>query len=79
MKTPMSNLELPKDQLQDPETSNVQEKEANACIGVGASVGALGAGAAALGAVCPVCFIVAPALVGIGLYQRNRSKKNQGS
>ncbi len=48
-----------------------QVSDANSCILLGAGVGALGAGAAlAAGAVCPVCVVVSPALVGLGLVRR---------
>ena len=48
-----------------------QTAEANTCVALGAGVGVMGAaGAAISGAVCPLCVIVAPALVGYGLYAR---------
>ena len=48
-----------------------EKAEANSCIALGGGVAALGAGAAALsGAVCPICIVVAPGLVGAGLYKR---------
>jgi hypothetical protein len=52
-----------------------KEREANTCIGLGLGVGALGATAAAVsGAVCPLCIVIAPALVGFGLVRRIISK-----
>lgn len=50
-------------------------REANQCIGVGLGVGGLGAGAAlALGATCPLCLVVAPGLVGLGLLKRRSAR-----
>ncbi len=55
-------------------------KEANQCIGIGAGVGAIGVGAALItGAVCPICYIAAPALLGIGFFARNKAMKEQRS
>ncbi len=39
---------------------------------MGASVGALGLVGAVIGAVCPVCVVVTPALVGLGAVQKVR-------
>ena len=44
--------------------------EANKCLAIGAGVGALGVGAAlATGAVCPICFVVAPGIIGAGAFK----------
>lgn len=40
---------------------------------MGLSVGALGVAGAALGAVCPVCVVATPALLGFGLVQKLRA------
>ena len=40
---------------------------------IGASVGAIGLAGAALGAVCPVCVVATPALLGLGLVQKLRA------
>jgi hypothetical protein len=40
---------------------------------IGASVGALGLAGAALGAVCPLCVVATPALLGLGALQKLRS------
>jgi hypothetical protein len=40
---------------------------------MGFSVGALGVAGAAFGAVCPVCVVATPALLGIGLVQKLRA------
>lgn len=51
-------------------------RDANICMAIGAGVGAMGIGSAALlGAVCPACVFVAPALLGIGAVRRGVYKK----
>ena len=53
-------------------------KDANACIAIGAGVGALGAaGAMVAGAVCPLCIFVAPGLIGVGAYKRWKAKRGK--
>lgn len=54
-------------------------RDANSCMAIGVGVGAVGAGAAALaGAVCPLCVVIAPALVGAGALKRYRLKNKKG-
>lgn len=49
-------------------------RDANSMIASGIGVGVLGAVAAAIsGAVCPVCIVAVPALVGAGAYKRWRA------
>jgi hypothetical protein len=51
-------------------------RDGNTCIGMGVGLGAISAGAAAItGAVCPICYVAVPALLGMGLYERNQGKK----
>ena len=46
-------------------------RDANSCIAFGASLGAIGTGTALLaGATCPLCVVVAPALIGYGVWKR---------
>lgn len=53
---------------QDARDANQRYKEH---VGAGIGLGLLSAGAAvAVGAVCPLCVVAVPALVGSGLYQR---------
>jgi hypothetical protein len=53
-----------------------ERRDANAMIAGGVGVGALGAVLAALGgAVCPVCVVAAPALVGVGAFKRWRARR----
>ena len=44
----------------------------NDLLRIGLSVGAIGLAGAALGAVCPVCVVATPALVGLGAVQKLR-------
>lgn len=54
------------------------KKEGNICIGTGLGVGALGAaGAAVLGAVCPVCIVATPLLIGAGVVQHIRARRSE--
>ena len=55
-----------------------QKKEGEGHIKFGVGVGAFGAGSLALiGATCPLCFFVAPAMVGVGIWKRQQAKKMQ--
>lgn len=50
------------------------EGERNVKFGLG--IGAFGAGSLAIiGATCPLCFFVAPAMVGVGLWKRHKAKE----
>lgn len=49
--------------------------EGNQCIAMGLGVGGLGTAAAlTVGAVCPLCLIVAPGLLGVGILQRFKAR-----
>ena len=53
----------------------LDQAEANQLITGGLGLGAFGAASAALlGAVCPICVVAAPALVGAGLYKRYKAR-----
>ncbi|MBX7143702.1 MAG: hypothetical protein K1X79_04560 [Oligoflexia bacterium] len=55
-----------------------QEREANTCMALGAGVGVLGAASAALtGALCPLCVVVAPGLIGLGAYRKWSARQIQ--
>jgi len=55
------------------DTNDDGRKEGNTCLALGGGLAALGAGTAlAAGAVCPLCIVAAPALIGYGLYKRLR-------
>ena len=60
----------------DVDSSQQEEKrDAGAMLMTGAAIGVLGLVSAAIGgAVCPVCVVAAPALLGIGAYKRWRVK-----
>lgn len=50
---------------------NDPRQDANSCIAFGASLGAVGTGAALLtGITCPLCVVLAPALIGYGVWKR---------
>lgn len=74
----MSTTDLAEEQV--PVTSSLaksdpERAEANQLMGMGVGLGAFGAvSALTLGAVCPLCVVVAPAMVGLGLYKRLRHK-----
>ncbi len=59
------------------ESIKKNKREANTCMALGVGVGALGTASAALaGAVCPLCIVIAPGLVGYGAYKRWMASKN---
>lgn len=67
----------PRVQINWPETSESDEllEEGTRNVKFGLGVGAFGAGSLALiGATCPLCFVVAPAMVGVGLWKRRKAK-----
>lgn len=50
---------------------NAELRDANSCIVYGAGLGAVGTGTALLaGATCPLCVVLAPALIGFGVWKR---------
>ena len=65
----MTNVFSNKDPEKSPEEK--AKTEGNQCIALGLGVGGLGA-VAAIGAtaICPICVVVAPSLVAVGLYRR---------
>jgi hypothetical protein len=66
------------DQRDDLEQRAIEEtrSEGNTMVGMGLGLGAFGvASGALLGAVCPLCVVVAPALVGTGIYKRVCAKR----
>jgi hypothetical protein len=71
------NLSTPGDPQAEPAT-RVEVREANNLIGAGVGIGAFGAAtAAAFGAVCPVCVVATPLLIGAGVVKRVRAKRRQ--
>ena len=53
---------------------------ANNLLAAGASAGAIGtAGVLMTGAVCPLCIIATPVLLGVGLLKRMNAKRKQKS
>ena len=60
------------------DAEKAEKREANACIGLGLGVGAVGVGGALLSAaVCPICVVVAPGLLGAGVIKRIRIGKRR--
>lgn len=56
---------------QDNQDLATERKEANTCMAIGAGVGVLSAASAVLaGAVCPLCYVAVPGLIGYGAYRR---------
>lgn len=56
-------------------------QDANSCMAIGAGLGAFGTGAGLLiGATCPICVVLAPALIGVGAVKRfaaGRKRRSQ--
>ena len=53
-------------------------KDADQCMMIGAGIGVAGAIAAVgVGAVCPVCYVAVPALIGAGAVKRMRVRRRQ--
>lgn len=62
------------------EPGQEERRDAHALILSGAGIGVFGAVAAAIGgAVCPVCVVAAPALVGLGVYRRWQARRPPAS
>ncbi len=58
------------------ESYEEQLDEGKRNIKFGLGVGAFGAGSLALiGATCPLCFFVAPAMVGVGIWKSRQAKQ----
>lgn len=51
------------------------ENDGNEMIATGLGVGAIGVAGALLGAACPICVVATPALIGVGLYKKWKSKR----
>jgi hypothetical protein len=60
----------------DPDAQLQEKRAADSMIAAGAGVGILGVVTAAIGgAVCPVCVVAAPALIGVGALRRWRNRR----
>lgn len=65
--------EATNDSSRDDDRDAGERKDANSLMLSGVGVAAIGLVAATIGgAVCPVCVVAAPALVGVGAYRRWR-------
>ena len=70
-----SAIDLPPDPDKNLEDAR---KDANGCIMIGAGVGVAGIVAAlASGAVCPLCVVAAPGLIGAGLVKRFTAERRK--
>lgn len=62
------------DDLADEARAEIR-REANEHLAMGGAIGAIGVASAALfGAVCPVCIVATPALLGLGAYKRFKGR-----
>ncbi len=53
-------------------------RDAGSCLAMGAGVGTVGtASAILLGATCPICIVMAPALIGMGLFRGYAARKKR--
>ena len=59
-----------------PDRDDQEKRDANALMMSGVGIGVFGVVAAAIGgAVCPVCVVAAPALLGVGAFRRWRVRR----
>lgn len=56
-----------------PAIGEAEAREASSMIAAGMGVGALAAVEIAVGSLCPICVVAAPALITVGLYKRWRA------
>lgn len=56
---------------------DVARKRYREHLGAGIGLGLMSLGAAAVGAVCPLCVIAVPTMVGSGLYQRHKERRRE--
>lgn len=60
-------------------SQETMQREANICIASGLGLGVLSATTAAvIGTICPLCYIVAPALVVTGIVRKRKAKTRKG-
>lgn len=57
-------------------TSPDVAREANRHLKLGVGLGALGAGAAAIGAFCPLCVVIPPAFIASGIWKHHKRKRH---
>ncbi len=65
------NTELPDS---TPADAGRADAAGNELLAAGLAVGAMGVAGVALGAVCPLCVVVTPALLGLGAVQKLRAR-----
>jgi hypothetical protein len=55
-------------------------RDAGSCLAMGAGVGTVGtASALLLGATCPICVVMAPALIGMGLFKGYAARRKRAA
>ncbi len=55
-------------------------RDAGSCLAMGAGVGTVGtASALLLGAICPICVVMAPALIGMGLVKGYAARRKRAA
>ena len=60
----------------DRQQTQQQLTDAGACLAMGAGVGTIGtASALLLGVTCPICIVMTPALIGMGLAKGHAARK----
>jgi len=60
----------------DQQEARQELRDAGSCLAMGAGVGAMGTASALLiGATCPICVVMAPALIGMGLVKGYTARK----
>lgn len=65
-----------KDEVEVEVRAKALREDSNALLGAGLGIGAIGAlGGLVAGAVCPVCIVATPALLGAGVVQRVRASR----
>jgi hypothetical protein len=53
------------------------DREANAMLAGGATIAAIGIAGAVAGAMCPICVVAAPVLIGIGVTRKIRAARRR--
>lgn len=71
----------PSTEIQSSEQQIKQElRDAGSCLAMGAGVGTVGtASALLLGATCPICVVMTPALIGMGLVKGYVARKKRAA
>ena len=61
---------------EEPVDATKLNSDGNKCLAIGTGVGVLGAAGAIIGgALCPLCVVVAPGIIGVGAYSKWKAKR----